>query len=503
MKIAVASFEFEGNSLSLRVARREDFQRFGITSGPEMLAVAAGKQLSIAGAVDTLRAAGADLVPVYMARCVSGGHVEDSFYEEAKAAIVEGIAAAMPLDGIYLSLHGAMICNTEKDPEGAIVSALRRRLGNPDIPIAISLDLHAHVSPRLARHAQIIVGYETYPHVDAHRTGACAAGLLLRAIAGEIRPVTRIRKYNAIVPVLGGATLGDEPMAQVAALSRRIETEGRALSVSYFPVQPWLDMADVGITGLAVTDGDPAAADAAAQEVLDAMWNRRREFELPAMTPDQAVAAALAFDGRTLIIDAPDSMGAGAQGDAPALLAALLAHAPDTESAVFIVDPETAQQAQDAGVGGSATFHIGAKQDSRWFSPVAVEATVERLTDGYFTYSGGPVAGARVSTGLTAVLRSGGVRILVGTLPFYEHMDEHYAAAGIDIAACKMASFKNLMNYRKLLGPGVQYVALHGPGGAPLRLQDVAWEKRRRPFWPADDTPEPPAAADPAPEFAD
>lgn len=503
MKIAVASFEFEGNSLSLRVARREDFERFGIRSGQEMLDAAAGKQLSIAGGIDTLTAAGAEIVPVYMARCVSGGHVDDTYYEEAKERIVEGIAAAMPLDGIYLALHGAMICNTEKDPEGAIISAVRRRLGDADIPIAVSLDLHAHVSPRMARNAQIIVGYETYPHVDAHRTGACAAGLLLRAIRGEIRPVTRIRKYNAIVPVLGGATLGDEPMAQVAAISRQIEAEGRALSVSYFPVQPWLDMADVGITGLAITDGDPDAADAAAQEVLDAMWARRRDFELPAMTPEEAVKAALAEDGRTLIIDAPDSMGAGAQGDAPALLAALLDHAPDTESAVYIVDPETALRAQEIGEGGTGDFRVGAKQDDRWFDPVPVRATVERLRDGKFTYSGGPAGGTTTSTGLTAVLRAGGVRILVGSLPFYEHMDEHYAASGIDITACKMASFKNLMNYRKLLGPGVQCIALHGPGGAALRLQDVDWEKRRRPFWPADDLAEPAPIPDPAPEFAD
>ncbi|MGD9861713.1 MAG: M81 family metallopeptidase [Pseudodonghicola sp.] len=503
MKIAVASFEFEGNSLSLRVARREDFERLGVWSGEAMLDMAAGKQLALTGGLNTLTEEGAEIVPIVMARCVSGGHVEDSFFEEMKTRIAEGIGAAMPLDGVYLALHGAMICDTEKDPEGAIVSAVRQKLGDADIPIAVSLDLHAHVTPRMARDAQIIVGYETYPHVDSYRTGACAAGLLVRAVRGEIRPVTRIRKYNAIVPVLGGATLGDEPMAQVATLARRAEAEGRALSVSYFPVQPWLDMADVGITGLAVTDDDPEAADAVAQEVLDAIWERRRDFELPAMTPEEAVKAAVAAEGRTLIVDAPDSMGAGAQGDSPALLAALLKHAPDTEAAVYIVDPETARQAQEIGEGGTGDFLIGAKQDDRWFDPLPVRATVERLGDGKITYRGGPVSGATTTTGLTVVLRAGGIRIVVGSFPFYEHMDEHYVANGIDIAECKIASFKNLMNYRKLLGPGVQYIALHGPGGAPLRLQDVDWENRVRPFWPADDMASPAPAPDPAAAFAD
>lgn len=491
MKVAVASFEFEGNSLSLRVARKEDFARFGIYRGEIIFEMARGRQLAIAGGIDTLSEAGAEIVPVFMSRCVSGGYVEDSFYDEVVQAIAEGITAALPLDGVYLALHGAMICATEKDPEGGVIKAVRERLGDASIPIAISLDLHAHVTSRMAESAQIIVGYETYPHIDAYRTGACAAGLLVRAIRGEIAPVTRIRKYNAILPVLGGATLGEEPMAQVARLARGIEAEGRALSVSYFPVQPWLDMADVGITGLAITDGDVAAADAVAQEVLDAIWDRRRDFEQRAMTPEEAVEAALAYNGRTLIVDAPDSMGAGAQGDSPALLAALIKIAPEESAAVYIVDPDCADEAFKLGEGTEAFFHIGAKQDDRWFKPVTVRAIVERLCDGTFTYTGGPAAGGRSTTGPTAVLRVGGILILAGSYAFYEHMDEHYAACGIDISTCKISSFKNLMNYRKLLGPGVQYIPLDGPGGAPLRLKDVDWQNRIRPFWPADDLDKP------------
>lgn len=491
MRVAVAGLEYEGNSLSLRVERRADFVRMGIHEGEALLRHAEGKQLALAGAVETLRAGGATLVPVYWTKGGAGGHVEDEFFQEAMARIVDGIAGAGALDGVYLALHGAMICAVEKDPEGAVLAALRARLG-PEVPIAVSLDLHAHVTPRMAKAASIIVGYETYPHVDAHRTGACAAALLLRAMRGEIRPVTRLRKANAIFPVLGGATDPGSPMAEVAALARGMEREGRALSVSYFPVQPWLDMRDVGNTGLAVTDGDAAAAEAVAQAVLDAMWARRRAFELEAMTPEEAVPAALQRAGRVLLIDTPDSIGGGASGDAPALLAALLRHAPQVDSALAIVDPAAAQQAFDLGEGAEARFHIGAWQDTRWFQPVEVTARVERLCQGEFVYRGGPVAGSTGRLGPSAVLRAGGVRILAASHAVYEHMDEHYAACGIDIAACRLVSFKNLMNFRKLLGPGTSFIALHGPGGTPLRLQDVAWQHRIRPFWPADDTPAPP-----------
>lgn len=493
MRVAVASFEYEGNSLSLRVERREDFERKGLFRGDELLAALEGKQIALTGGTNVLRAAGADLIPVVATKGGAGGHVEDAFFKDILELIVQDTKAAMPLDGVYLALHGAMICWIDKDPEGAILAAVRQVVG-PDVPIAISVDLHAHVTRKMVDAANIIVGYETYPHVDAYETGSKAAGLLVRAIRGEISPVTRIRKYNAIVPVLGGSTLGDAPMARVASHARRIERAGDALSVSYFPVQPWLDMADVGITGLAVTDNDPQAAGAVAGEILDHMWACRRDFELPAMTADEAVPAALALDAdRVLLIDAPDSIGGGAAGDSPDLLAALLKHAPGIPAALSIYDPHTSKQAFDLGVGGEAEFKIGAWLDTRWFKPVRVKASVESLHDGRFVYQGGPIASVGASLGPTAVLRAGGLRILAASHAVYEHMDEHYAACGIDIHDCRLVSFKNLMNYKKLLSPGVDFIALHGPGGTPLRLQNVEWKNRKRPFWPMDDTdpPEP------------
>ncbi|MGB3246924.1 MAG: M81 family metallopeptidase [Sulfitobacter sp.] len=491
MRVAVASFEYEGNSLSLRVETREDFERKGLFTGDSILTFVKGKKTGLAGGIEVLQEADFDIVPVLATKGGAGGHVEENFFQETLNSIVEGVKAALPLDGVFLALHGAMICGEEKDPESAVLAGVREVVGS-DVPIATSLDLHAHVSDRMVEAADIIVGYETYPHVDAYETGRKAADLLVRAIRGEITPVTRLKKYNAIVPVLGGATLCGAPMAEVAALARAMEAKGQALSVSYFPVQPWLDMADVGITGLSVTDGDAGAADRAAQEILDAMWSRRRAFELEAMTPQEAVPAALKMDAKTiLLVDAPDSIGGGAAGDSPALLAAILKHAPDVPSALSIYDPQAAKRSFDLGLGAQAEFRIGAWLDNRWHDPVTVTATVESLHEGRFVYKGGPVANVETTLGPTAVLRVGGLRILCASHAVYEHTDEHYAACGIDISSCRLVSFKNLMNFRKLLSKDTTFIALHGPGGTPLRLQDVEWKNRKRPFWPADDLQKP------------
>ncbi len=491
MRVAIASFEYEGNSLSLRVDRKEDFERKGLAKGKDVLAFAEGKQTALAGGIGVLTDANFEVLPILASKGGAGGHVEEAFFQETLAEIVDGMTSLMPLDGVFLALHGAMICEKEQDPEGAVLSAVRAVVG-PDVPIAASLDLHAHVSERMVANADILVGYETYPHVDAYETGQKAVDLLVKAIRGEIAPVTRMRKYNAIFPVLGGATLGDAPMAMVAAKARQLEKEQKALSVSYFPVQPWLDMADVGITGLAVTNGDTAAAEDAAQIVLDEMWSRRHEFELDAMTAEEAVQAAVRTDAKTtLIVDAPDSIGGGAAGDSPALIAAILKHAPDVPSVVCIYDPQASSRAFDLGIGATDKFRIGAWLDTRWGDPVTVTATVEGLHDGKFVYKGGPAANLETTLGPTAVLRVGGMHILCASHAVYEHTDEHYEACGIRIDDFRLVSFKNLMNFRKLLAEDVDFIAVHGPGGTPLRLQDVDWQNRKRPFWPADDLEEP------------
>jgi microcystin degradation protein MlrC len=183
MKVAIASFEFEGNTLSAQLHRREDFARKVLAEGAAVIPAIEGRDLAVTGGVETLQAAGFDIHPVLVAHGGSGGRVEGVFYHDIRDRIVAGIAALVPVDGVFLALHGAMISEGQDDPEGEILTLLREALG-PDVPIAASLDLHAHVTPRMVRSATILVGYETYPHIDAHGTGVRAARLLVDTLLG-------------------------------------------------------------------------------------------------------------------------------------------------------------------------------------------------------------------------------------------------------------------------------------------------------------------------------
>ncbi len=491
MKVAIASFEFEGNTLSSQLHRREDFARKLFAEGDAILPAIEHRDLAITGGAEVLRGAGLEVVPILVAHGGSGGRVEDAFYRDIRDRILAGIEAARPLVGVFLALHGAMISEEENDPEGEILVRVRALVG-PYVPIAASLDLHAHVTPQMVAAADVLVGYETYPHEDAHGTGRRAAEILVGAIQGRLRPVTRLRRIDALVPVAGGATSGDTPMAAVRRSARKAEREGRVLSASYFPVQPWMDIADIGIAGVAVANCDPAAAEAVAEEIVREIWDRRREFEIPCLSPDEAVRKALASPfRRVLISDAPDCVGGGAPGDAPAVLAALLGQATDAPSAVLVVDPAAAAAARAAGVGARLRTKVGAGIDPRFHSPVEVDAVVESLHPGTFTYAGGISAGTPGNMGVTAVLRAGQLRIVVPTYATYEYGDEQYRAAGIDIGNCRIAVLKNPMNFRTLLDDETTWLMVDGPGPTTPRLQSIDWRIKRRPFWPCDDLPEP------------
>jgi microcystin degradation protein MlrC len=340
--------------------------------------------------------------------------------------------------------------------------------------------------------ATILVGYETYPHVDAHGTGVRAAQLLVDTILGKVRPVMQLRRLDALLPVAGGATNGDMPMARLRASARRVEQEGRVLSASYFPVQPWLDIPDLGIAGLAIADNDAAAAGQVADAIVREMWDRRLEFEIPLLTPDAAVQRALKHPThRVLISDAPDCVGGGAPGDAPAVLAALLRHATHVPATVLVVDPPAAATAKAAGVGATLHTRLGSTLDPRFHPPVEVEAVVESLHDGRFVYDGGPSAGTPGNMGDTAVLRVGQLRIVVPTFATYEYADEQYRAAAIDIRSCRIVVLKNPMNFRTLLDDGTDWLMVSGAGPTTPSLETIDWRVKRRPFWPCDDMPQP------------
>ena len=213
--------------------------------------------------------------------------------------------------------------------------------------------------------------------------------------------------------------------------AKRLEDRPDVLSHQHVLVHPFIDRPGMGSGGLVITDGDADGARAAAVSLAEEYWQRRHEFEPDMSTPAEAVRQGLDIDDRPVVLmETADACGGGAAGDSVACIAALLEFAPDAASVAPVVDPEAAARCHAAGVGAEVTLRLGHRLDPRWGDPITVGGTVEALTDGRFVYEGGIWEGVVGEMGPTAVLRAGGLRIVIATHPTYEWTGEQYASVG-------------------------------------------------------------------------
>ncbi|MCP5152606.1 MAG: M81 family metallopeptidase [Ectothiorhodospiraceae bacterium] len=484
-RVGIGALLFEGNTLSPVVTELRDFESKYLARGEDVLGSLRGSNTEMAGAIDTLELHAVDIAPLLATHGGAGGRVSAAAHAALTGDLLARLRAAMPLDALYLALHGAFVAQGVDDMEGALLALVREIVG--DIPVAVSCDLHAHITTEMVRHADILIGYRHYPHDDTYDTGRRCAGLLLRTLRGQIRPLTVMHKVPMVVPAQKQRTKSDGPMGALHARARAREAAGDVLALSYFPVQPWLDFPDVAFTAVAVTDDDPEGAEQAAADLADAAWRRRHEFDVETVAPAEAIRAGLAVEGGPVVLaDAADCTGGGATGDSAVVLAALLEHAPQASAVILIVDPETVAAATAAGIGGRFLARIGNKLDPTYGAPVEAEALVERLVDGGFTYTGGLLGGVTATMGPSAVLRVGAVTVVVASLSSYEYADEQLRAAGVDPWRCKFVVVKNPMNFQQAFADAPAAFTLDTPGPTTPNLARVPWRHWTRPVYPLD-----------------
>jgi len=485
VRIAIGALMQESNAFCPRPTELQDFRNKYLETGSAVIDRLAGTRTEMAGAIEVLREAGHEIVPLIATHGGSGGMVTRDCHSYLRDRLLDTLDAAGPVDGVFLALHGAMCAEGVDDVEGDLLARVAGIIGH--VPIATSCDLHAHITPAMIGNCMILVGYKHYPHDDAPETAASAVRLLLETIAGRMTPIMTVAKAPMLFAPHLEHTFGSGPMVDLDRLARSME-EGPVRAVSYFPVQPWLDVEDMGFAAVVVADADRTAAEAAARRLLHEAYVRRHAFDVTTVAVADAIRAALALrEGPAVLADTSDCVGGGATGDGTALLEGLLRNAPDALSLVHLVDPVVAEAAHAAGEGASLNTTIGNRLDPSRGEPVPIAATVQRIFDGRFTYDGGFLGGVTASMGPSAVLAVGGIRILVASYPSYEWGYEPYAAAGLDVRTQRMVSVKNPMNYRLTYPFATATYVLDTAGPATPNLRSLTWQKLKRPFYPLDE----------------
>ena len=487
IRIGVGSIFQESNQFAATQTDLSLFRNSYVHEGDTLLQLA-GTDCEVAGMLATCEAAGAQVVPLLAARCVSGGVLSDDCYAYLKDALLARLREAGPLDGLALAMHGSMVTASQLDPEGDLLDAVRQIVG-PDVPIVMTLDLHAHITARMVRQATSLVTFAHYPHDDTFSTGERGASLLLRTVRDEVKPVMALAKVPIICGACNGQTFGDGPMAHLARRARRLETQAPILSVSCFQVHPHNDLPGMGCGGVVVTDNDPTLAANEAHALAAEFWARRSAFETEPLTVTEAVACGRQKeDGPVLLVDTADCAGGGAPGDSVALLRELLALELDEPCFLMVVDAAAALACARAGIGETVSLQVGYSIDPTWGQPVPVNGVVRRLSDGGFIYDGGLFGGTWASMGLSAVLQIGSIELLVMSQPTYDWGDEQFRSVGMDVRRAKFIGVKNPMNYRYAYRELMQAAFIvDTPGPTPAHVRNLTYRRMKRPFFPLDE----------------
>jgi len=441
----------------------------------------------VGGMLNGLREGGAEPVPLIFASACSAGPITADCYRQLRGEWFERLQRALPVDGVLLPLHGSALVDGLDDPEGDMIHAARDLVG-PGVPVVATLDLHAHVTEEMVRHADALLAWETYPHHDQFTTGQRAARLLLEMLAGKCKPTMAMGKVPVITSAINGSTNDDDPFAELMRYTKSLEQRVGVLSASLFLIHPYMDCENMGSGGLVVTDNDLELAETLAGDIARRYWDRRHDLEPEIFKPVEAIAKGMQVDGGPVIlVEAADCCGGGAAGDSIATLSALVDSGIDVRSVLPVVDAEAARACHEAGEGAELSIAVGHKLDPRWGSTRTFSGKVERLCDGNFVYTGGQWEGHHERMGPTAVLSIGAVRVIIMSRATYDWADEQIRTVGLDPSKAKFIVAKNPMNYRLAYGAIAKaMIVLDTPGPTPATLKHVRFKKLHRPYFPAD-----------------
>lgn len=373
--ILYAEFMHEVNSFSPVITTEVNFKADHLFYGDEVLVSAVEEDKQLAGFLSAVEKSGRGrikAIPIVHAKSMSGGPVDSLFYAKIKNLIIDEVKSRERVDGIYLSLHGAMGVQGMFDPEGDLITSLREVVG-PDVPIAVTFDLHANVTQRRAENADIIVGYHTNPHRDHFKTAFHAGDLLIRTVLGEIKPVMVVNKMKLLK---GGGINIDflPPFKKIFAAMKKMEKQEDVLSVSFFPVHIWIDEPELGYSTVGITDDKPDLAASLADEISEMAWAVRDVPQPQSNSPEEAVAIArekkIARSLGTLVFcDVSDAVGTGTPGESTWILKALAEQGSEMTSYITLRDEEAARHAWSSNVGDEVTLTVGGNIDTVYNQP--------------------------------------------------------------------------------------------------------------------------------------
>jgi microcystin degradation protein MlrC len=423
-------------------------------------------------------AAGAEVIESLSAFAQPAGNTVKSVYEEFRNEILNDLKAAMPVDLVLLCLHGAMVADDYDDCEGDLTQRVRQIVG-PDAVIGIELDLHCSITQTLTDHADVIITFKEYPHIDPPDRAHELFDICWQTVQGDVKPVMNVHDLRMIsmwrTPV--------EPAASIVREMHHLETRDTVLSVSHAHGFPWGDVADASAKLLVVTDNDIETGRKIASDLAETIWSLRDETHPTGLSIDEAFDTALASEsGPIIMADHADNAGVGAPSDSTYILQTILDKNIENVASGFYWDPVAVRFCVEAGEGAEFTLRIGGKVGKGSGQPVDLPITVRKIVSkaeqsfGRAKQTMGCGVWVSAANNLDIFLNS------IRTQTFHPDAFEQF---GLKISDKKIVVVKSTQHFYAGFAPIAQSVLyVSAPGSINMNFSEIGFKKFTDPYWP-------------------
>ncbi|RXV65029.1 M81 family peptidase [Burkholderia stabilis] len=490
-RVAVAGLFHETNTYATECTGPTPLAAFRQYHGDEIERVSRNSNDAVGGFIEGASECGASLVYTYLAVATPSSTIEAGAYAQMKQNILDGIRAALPIDGVLLALHGAGVVEGVDDLEGDLLGAVRALVG-VEVPIAAVYDLHGNMTDEMRESCDLTLPCRLYPHTDLRARGAEAAELLLRMVRGDLRPVTRMRRLPMLPYLIG--TQSGSVAAKVNAYCAELAKRDGVIDCSWFHGFPYADIAWPCPVVVCMTDGDDVLAQRCADDAATWIWNHRDAFVPSIVSPAEGIARALGEEGGPVVVnERSDNPGGGTPGDATHLLRALLEANPPPNTCCFasINDKGVVEQAVRAGVGATIPVSLGGKLGRFQGTPIEAYAYVKAITDGRFVNRpGSMLEGMHFDLGKMCRLEISGVDVIVASSAQQVFDPEPFLLHGIDVATRKVVVLKGANHFRAGFGQlAADIISVDAEGLSTTEITSFPRQHLAQPLWPLTNDP--------------
>lgn len=480
MRVGFAGFLHESNTFADEKTDLRHFEEAFYHKGPALVPIWRDAHHELGGFIEGVEATSMELVPLLAASATPKGTVTKEAYERVIGELLDSIRAEGPLDGLLLALHGAMVTEHLDSADSETVRRIRSVIGD-DIPLILSLDMHANIAPPMVQLPDATIAYRTYPHIDQRERGVECAQLMARTLRGEVVPVQASVKLPLLIHIVRQYT-GDGAMSMIMEAADEAAARPGILSVSIAPGYIYADVPCMGASVVVVADGDHDLAQREARAFAKRVYDMRHELNAALPDVEEAVRQAATIRGTVCLMDSGDNIGGGGPGDSTHIFKKIRAQGVPN-ACVILYDPEGAARCGQAGEGFEVSLRAGSET-------IEVGGVVKTIHDGKFVEPEPRHGGVRdFDQGLTAVIEThDGHTVVLNSLRVMPTSIEQLRSLGIQPEGMNIIIVKGVTAPRAAYDAvATATIPVDSPGVTQAGPDAFAYTRRPKPLFPLED----------------